>query len=179
VAGQTAWLGVSDIAALNDSHILVMERAWDGRTDRIELYAANLSGAAPIQSCHSLAEASCASIAPAQKTLVFDLEKDYGVRPNNYEGLCWGPDLPDGRRVLLLVSDDNSNAAQNGTHFVALAWGAEGAQEGHPGGVVRWMPYVSVAVFLLAMVAAWVAVWSSGNRYSKLADASTEAEKGA
>ena len=38
---------------------------------------------------------------------------------DNIEGMSWGPPLPDGRRVLLLVSDNNFNPAEV-TQFVAL-----------------------------------------------------------
>ena len=39
----------------------------------------------------------------------------------NYEGLAVGPELPDGRRLLLAVTDDNFSPAQRGTQFVAFA----------------------------------------------------------
>jgi len=39
---------------------------------------------------------------------------------DNYEGMCLVPGGSSGRRRLLLVNDDNSNAAQIGTQFVLL-----------------------------------------------------------
>ena len=38
----------------------------------------------------------------------------------NYEGMALGPTLPDGRRVLFLVSDDNSHETQD-ARVLALA----------------------------------------------------------
>lgn len=35
-----------------------------------------------------------------------------GLPPDNWEGMTWGPRLADGRRALVLVSDDNFNPAQ-------------------------------------------------------------------
>jgi len=39
---------------------------------------------------------------------------------DNFEGMVLGPRLPDGRRSLILASDDNFSSAQR-TVFVALA----------------------------------------------------------
>ena len=38
---------------------------------------------------------------------------------DNTEGMCWGPRRPDGRRTLVVVSDDNFNARQV-TQFAAF-----------------------------------------------------------
>ena len=42
-------------------------------------------------------------------------------RLDNTEGMCWGPSLPDGQRVLVVVSDDNFNPLQV-TQFAAFAF---------------------------------------------------------
>ena len=56
----------------------------------------------------------------ARKTLLLDLAQ-LGLRSvDNLEGMSWGAPLADGRRVLLLVSDDNFNPAQV-TQLIALA----------------------------------------------------------
>ncbi|MDX2939877.1 esterase-like activity of phytase family protein [Streptomyces ipomoeae] len=41
-------------------------------------------------------------------------------RVDNVEGITLGPRLPDGRRTVLLVSDDNFSAVQT-TQFLAFA----------------------------------------------------------
>ena len=46
------------------------------------------------------------SVTPTRKTLVSNLN-NYNIRMDNFEGLTEGPRLPDGRRSLVMVSDDN------------------------------------------------------------------------
>jgi hypothetical protein len=56
------------------------------------------------------------------KRLILDfstLEKQIGPI-ENYEGMTWGPMLPDGRRSLIIVSDDNFMKRQR-TQFLLLA----------------------------------------------------------
>jgi hypothetical protein len=124
-AGQ----GISDMAALNDQELLVLERGYVpllGNTVRV--YRITLAGAADVGGQASLA---AAGLTPVAKTLVFDLAScpPSGARarepqPNplldNFESLAVGPTLPDGRRTLVLVSDDNFSRVQT-TRFVALA----------------------------------------------------------
>lgn len=62
----------------------------------------------------------CAEGAAAEKVLLLDLA-DLTIAVDNYEGMAIGPLLPDGRRLLLLVNDDNYNPRQLGTQFLAFA----------------------------------------------------------
>jgi hypothetical protein len=124
-AGQ----GISDMAALSDQALLVLERGYVpllGNTVRI--YRVTLAGAADVSGQTSLA---APGLTPVTKTLLFDLAQcpPSGAparepQPNplldNFEGLAVGPVLPDGRRTLLLVSDDNFSRLQT-TRFIALA----------------------------------------------------------
>ena len=53
--------------------------------------------------------------APVTKELLVDfgeLGSDRGIAPDNLEGMALGPQLPDGRRVLLVVSDNNFSPNQ-------------------------------------------------------------------
>ena len=59
------------------------------------------------------------SVRPVQKTLLLDL-RTLGLPLDNVEGMTIGPDLPDGRRSLLLVSDNNFAATQF-TQFLLFA----------------------------------------------------------
>ena len=59
------------------------------------------------------------SVQPAEKTLLLDLD-DLGIPLDNVEGMAFGPDLPDGRRSLILVSDNNFAPAQF-TQFLLFA----------------------------------------------------------
>ena len=61
-----------------------------------------------------------ANYIPVTKRLVIDLAKTAEVgRVDNIEGMSWGPMLADGKRSLVLVSDNNFNPAQI-TQFLAF-----------------------------------------------------------
>jgi 3-phytase len=66
-------------------------------------------------------------VVPVTKTLLLDLGQLPGLPKelvatalDNFEGMTFGPRLPDGRATLLLVSDDNFRNIQR-TWFLALA----------------------------------------------------------
>lgn len=111
--------GISDILALSDHEILVLERGYtkDGNNgyNTVRLYKANLSGATNIASVDSLKNAD---YKPASKELVLDLKNvvsqlDSAWRTlDNLEGLTFGPTLPNGHRTLLLIADDNFSPTQ-------------------------------------------------------------------
>ena len=120
VDGPDADNGVSELAALTPSHVLVLERAFvRGRGNAVRVYAVDLDAALDVT---ALADARAA--APAAKRLVVDLadlpragcatprQPQRHPALANYEGLALGPTLPDGRRVLFLISDDNSRDDQ-------------------------------------------------------------------
>ena len=49
---------------------------------------------------------------------------------DNVEGMTFGPPLADGRRTLVLVSDDNFNSSHQKSQFLAFAWSDEPATPG-------------------------------------------------
>jgi len=124
--------GVADMAAISNDELLVLERGWtrgSGNTARI--YRVSTNDAA--SSC--LANPALAADAPVMtKKLVVDLAKlavsglpalkqpQDSPLLDNFEGLAIGPTLPDGRRTLLLVSDDNGRTDQF-ARIVVLAVG--------------------------------------------------------
>ena len=55
----------------------------------------------------------------ASKEQTFDLD-ELGIPLDNVEGMTFGPRLPDGRRSVVLVSDDNF-AANQFTQFLLFA----------------------------------------------------------
>ena len=67
----------------------------------------------------ALSQALSQVTGPATKELVLDLD-DLGIPLDNVEGMTFGPRLPDGRRSVVLVSDDNFAPAQF-TQFLLLA----------------------------------------------------------
>jgi hypothetical protein len=58
---------------------------------------------------------------PVAKTLVADFATLGLSRLDNTEGMCWGPPLPNGNRMLVVVSDDNFNPLQV-TQFAAFEY---------------------------------------------------------
>ena len=56
---------------------------------------------------------------PVSQRTVFAFD-DLGIPIDNIEGMTFGPDLPDGRKSLVIVSDNNFSAAQF-TQFIVLA----------------------------------------------------------
>ena len=112
--GREADNGVSEILAINDHQLLVVERAGvehaDGvYTNHVRIYAMETEGATDIQSIAALAGAA---YVPARKRLLLDLEKIGLERIDNIEGISWGPRLENGHRSLVMISDDNFNAQQ-------------------------------------------------------------------
>ncbi|MEL6141955.1 MAG: esterase-like activity of phytase family protein, partial [Bacteroidota bacterium] len=93
----------------------VLERSFstgydDGGND-VKIYQVDASMATDVSGIDALAGAS---YTPAIKTLLFDFES---VRSqltdgivDNIEGITFGPDLPNGKKSLLLVADNNFSA---------------------------------------------------------------------
>ncbi len=112
--GREADNGVSEILAVNEHQLLVVERAGvadaDGiYTNHVRIYAMDTEGATDIQAIPALAGAA---YVPARKRLLLDLEKTGLPRVDNIEGISWGPRLANGRRSLVMISDDNFNPQQ-------------------------------------------------------------------
>ncbi|HED52728.1 MAG TPA: esterase-like activity of phytase family protein [Phycisphaerales bacterium] len=104
--------GLVDLLALKDGRFLATERSWNfaGMHD-VRIFLVETAGATDVLGMDSLAGAD---FTPARKTLIADLGDTVG----NGEGLCFGPVLPDGKRSLVLVSDNNFKPGEP-THFVA------------------------------------------------------------
>jgi hypothetical protein len=101
--------GVVELLPLGHDHLIAMERSFSvgapGTGNTIKLYDVRLSGK------HS----------PARKTLLLNLD-DLGIPLDNVEGLTFGPRLRDGRRSVVLVSDNNFAPSQF-TQFLLFAVG--------------------------------------------------------
>jgi 3-phytase len=97
--------GVDELLPLDREHLIVMERSFSvGAPDTgntIKLYAVQLRGKG------------------TRKTLLLNLD-DLGIPLDNVEGITYGPRLRDGRRSLVLVSDNNF-AANQFTQFLLFA----------------------------------------------------------
>jgi hypothetical protein len=114
--------GLVELLPLNNEFLLSMERSFSvgvpGTGNEIRLYRVALPGADDVKDLDALA-GSIGSIRPAQKTLLLDLGT-LGIPLDNVEGMTFGPDLPDGRRSLIMVSDNNFAASQF-TQFLLFA----------------------------------------------------------
>jgi hypothetical protein len=102
-AGRGGEIGVSDLVSLAADDLLVLERCYVPEVrNRIRVYRVRLS------------------FSKTSKELLFDLGDLDPARPfvPNYEGMTLGPRLADGRRTLLLVSDDNKRDSQRATLLV-------------------------------------------------------------
>lgn len=106
--GATGDMGVSEIAALSDHELLVLERGFQpdfGST--VRLFRVDLDEDADI-----LTKALVVDIG----TLPSDGVSHPGTQPNpildNYEALAIGPTRDDGRITLFVTSDDNGSAEQ-------------------------------------------------------------------
>ncbi|MBB1287242.1 esterase-like activity of phytase family protein [Flavisolibacter sp. BT320] len=98
--------GVPDILALNDQQLLITERSFStGRlTCNVRIYLAEIDGAEDIAGVTSLAKTPPRR--PVRKKLVLNMDT-LGRWVDNVEGATFGPRLPNGKRSLLLVTDDN------------------------------------------------------------------------
>jgi hypothetical protein len=117
VSGGFADNGISEILWLGEKRLLLLERSFaQGFGTTIKLFEVDLRGATDVSQMDSVAGRG---YVPAAKRLVLDLAT-LGIRLDNFEGMTFGPRLADGRRSLVLLSDDNFNPSQL-TLFLAFA----------------------------------------------------------
>lgn len=112
--GRDAENGVSEILALPDGELLVLERATVQDSEgvhhnTIRIYATDARGASDVKSLPALAGAA---FTPARKRLVLDSRTLSLQRVDNLEAMAFGPRLPNGHATLVLASDDNFGKAQ-------------------------------------------------------------------
>ncbi len=117
--------GLSEILALNDHQFLVIERdSKSGAEARYKkIQRIDLQKATDISQVDRLpARHLPASITPVAKENFLDLlDPKYQLAgrsfPAKIEGLAFGPDLPDGRHLLLITSDNDFVATKDFTVF--------------------------------------------------------------
>ncbi len=113
--------GLSELLALPDGGLLALERWFAaGVGHGAKLYRVDLEGATDIAGVENLADAG--NVVPATKRLVLDLNT-LGIALDNLEGMALGPELPDGRRLLVLISDNNFKPEVQWTQVLAFAIG--------------------------------------------------------
>jgi len=111
--------GVSEILMLDADRMLVLERAFMmGVGNSLRLYEIDTQAGSDTLAQEKLA---AGQYRPVAKTLVADFAHMGLARLDNTEGMAWGPRLPNGRRSLVVVSDDNFNPSQV-TQFAAFEY---------------------------------------------------------
>jgi hypothetical protein len=99
--------GLVELLPLNQQFMLAMERSFSvGVGNDIRVYRVALPGATNVSGVPDLQDLS--RVRPAEKSLLLHLPANVGGQPlDNVEGMTLGPLLPDGRRAVLMVSDNN------------------------------------------------------------------------
>lgn len=109
--------GVAEILMLDTERMLVLERAYvTGSGNSLRLYLIDTRQASDTLALPALQPGA---YWPAGKTLLADFSAFTGPgtgprlkQLDNTEGMSWGPVLPNGRRSLVFISDDNFSARQ-------------------------------------------------------------------
>ncbi|SCB39384.1 esterase-like activity of phytase family protein [Rhizobium hainanense] len=109
--------GLSEILALDDRHLLSVERGFaQGIGNSVVINMFDLDGATDVANIPSLAKTD-QRIVPVRKTQIMDL-RALGLGPDNIEGITFGK-AKDGSDLLILVADNNFNPTQK-TQFFAF-----------------------------------------------------------
>ena len=108
--------GIPDILAIDKNKLLVVERSFStGVTGcTVRIYITDLTNAVNIADIPSLIQQPPAQ--PASKKLLLNMD-ELGIYIDNIEGVTFGPDLPNGRKTLIFVSDNNF-AKEQKTQFL-------------------------------------------------------------
>lgn len=112
---NSAAAGISEVLSFEDRTLLVLER--DGRAGEKArfrgVFAADFEGASDVSAIESLPSTGLPEdVAPLRKRRILDfLDPAHRLSgpdmPEKIEGLCFGPDLPDGRKLLIVTSDND------------------------------------------------------------------------
>jgi len=103
--------GISEIMAIDEFHLLVMERSFStGRLiNTIKIYLVDLTRSSNVLNQFSVA--SNKSVKPAAKKLLLDTDS-LNRYIDNLEGICFGPVLANGNKSILLIADNNFSPLQ-------------------------------------------------------------------
>ena len=111
----------------NAGTMLVMERSFSvggtlggGTGNVVVIYEVSTQGATDVLDVDALYDGgSPIALTPVTRDLVFAFD-ELLIPIDNIEGMTFGPDLPDGRKTLVIVSDNNFSPGQF-TQFIVLA----------------------------------------------------------
>jgi hypothetical protein len=121
-------LGISEILAIDEHEFLVLERdGLGGREAKVkQITRVNFRQATDVSQIAQLPAGRLpAGVRAGEKSRFLDLlDPKYGIAgetlPEKFEGLTWGPNLPDGR-ALLIVTVDNDFVPGKPSQFLAFA----------------------------------------------------------
>jgi hypothetical protein len=118
--------GVTEILEYAEDNFLVLERAYSAgygsNGNTVKIFDVDASKATNTLEMENLRKANYQK---ATKRLIFDFKsvKNFLTKEtiDNIEGMTFGPDLPNGKKSLILVSDDNfSSFSDQITQFILL-----------------------------------------------------------
>ena len=118
-AGNYAF-GISELTALDNNKVLVLERECYVPKKKIGAWVRNKIYCVTLSKNHGFSENLHGSTQAVDKTLVYEWKTKMNLTARsfaNYEGMCLGPTLTDGSRTLLLCAD-----SQNQAHGVLKDW---------------------------------------------------------
>lgn len=107
--------GIVDLIALTENKILTLERSYEESTNKISsrIYEINLQNQKDYFHTQSFKNENIATVT---KKLVFDLDTILpqleGKHIDNIEGMTFGPMLKNGKRILILMADNNFSEKQ-------------------------------------------------------------------
>ncbi|MBS3739334.1 esterase-like activity of phytase family protein [Mesohalobacter halotolerans] len=107
--------GATELLQLDKNHIIIIERSYSAghgsKGNRIKMFLVEISSAENILEKQILKKYKGKTL---PKTLIFDsktIKNDLQYKfIDNIEGISFGPNLPNGNKSLILVSDNNFNA---------------------------------------------------------------------
>ena len=113
--------GLVDLIAFNSQHLLALERTFVAGAGFVErIHWVCLEESSNVLGLENLQTTSLSSLPTGRKKLFLDLSQ-LGIRLDNLEGMTLGAALPDGRRALILISDNNFNPSAQITQILAFA----------------------------------------------------------
>ena len=116
--------GLVDLLAIDENHLISLERSFAlGSGFTIRLFLVSRQKATNIQDIESL-KTNSLTINPVKKSFLLNLST-LNIPLDNIEGLTWGSELENGKRSLILISDNNFNAFET-TQAIALSLNCRG-----------------------------------------------------
>jgi hypothetical protein len=102
--------GLNELLAINAHEFLLIERDSEARKYR-KLFKIDIDGCKDVSAVESLPSEPLASGAASKSEFLDFTDPKFGLvgsqMPEKIEGLAWGNDLPDGRHVLIVTSDND------------------------------------------------------------------------